>query len=409
MSAAPSAPTLLLTRLTGADRCCATADREERARELLAPVLEGGRYGITEVRLSTKSFSDDSVKILADTLSKLPSLTIADMDDIISGRMDAEALRVIEAVATSLKGKKLVQFNASDNAFGPRGLVACKPAIVGALDTLERAYFCNNGLSEHAGKLMTEIFLAKGPSNLKLLHVHNNMLGEGGAKNISPLVKQAPHLEDFRFSTTRVPQAGGAVLGAALGSATKLKRLNLSDNTYGIDGATALAGSLANMPAMEWLNLCDTGLTEDGAVLCIKATHGMKSLTSLNLAGNEMTEDAMEPLIECLRLHTGLVELILDDNELEDGGVQALAEFLDEGEGVLPKLTTLSLCFNEMHSSGAKAVAAAVADTGVRKVGELRLNGNAIGPKGLASMQSTLGDRLHDDFEDNEDASDDDE
>jgi hypothetical protein len=234
---------------------------------------------------------------------------------------------VAQAVAKSLAGKKLVQFNASDNAFGPRGLVACKPALLPCLDTLERAYFCNNGLSEHAGEfaertltrsplaqspshpipfqarektcltsipgllaltsswsffwhararvpvvrcvpgvrcllageLMTEIFTAKGPSNLKLLHVHNNMLGEGGAKNISPLVSQAPHLEDFRFSTTRVPEAGGKVLGAALGHATKLKRLNLSDNTYGIAGATSLAGSLAKMPDMEWLNLCDTG------------------------------------------------------------------------------------------------------------------------------------------------------
>jgi hypothetical protein len=106
---------------------------------------------------------------------------------------------------------------------------------------------------------MTEIFTANGQSNLKLLHVHNNMLGEGGAKNISPLVSNAPNLEDFRFSTTRVPEAGAAVLGAALGHATKLKRLNLSDNTYGIGGATALAGSLAKMPDMEWLNLCDTG------------------------------------------------------------------------------------------------------------------------------------------------------
>ena len=70
--------------------------REERARELLAPVLKDKYYGITEVRLSTKSFSDVSVVVLADVLSKLPSLTIVDMDDIISGRMDAEALRVIE-------------------------------------------------------------------------------------------------------------------------------------------------------------------------------------------------------------------------------------------------------------------------------------------------------------------------
>ena len=56
-----------------------------------------------------------------------------------------------------------------------------------------------------------------------------------------------------------MPEAGAAVLGAALGHATKLKRLNLSDNTYGIRGATALAESLAKMPDMEWLNLCDTG------------------------------------------------------------------------------------------------------------------------------------------------------
>ena len=72
------------------------AYREERARELLSPVLKDKYYGITEVRLSTKSFSDVSVAVLADVLQQLPSLTIVDMDDIISGRMDAEALRVIE-------------------------------------------------------------------------------------------------------------------------------------------------------------------------------------------------------------------------------------------------------------------------------------------------------------------------
>ena len=59
-------------------------------------MLKDKYYGITEVRLSTKSFSDVSVKVLADVLRQLPSLTVADMDDIISGRMDAEALRVIE-------------------------------------------------------------------------------------------------------------------------------------------------------------------------------------------------------------------------------------------------------------------------------------------------------------------------
>jgi Ran GTPase-activating protein (RanGAP) involved in mRNA processing and transport len=265
------------------------------------------------------------------------------------------------------------------------------------------------------------------------------MLGEGGAKNVSPLVSNAPNLEDFRFSTTRVPEAGAAVLGAALGHATKLKRLNLSDNTYGVGGATALAGSLAKMPDMEWLNLCDTGennsevllcasvplillswpavcagLTEEGVVLVMKATHGMGSLTSLNLAGNDVTEDAVEPLLECLKCHTKLEELILDDNDLEDSGAQALAELLESGDGdatVLPCLKTLSLCFTEMHSSGAKAIAHAIAkgDSGARSVEEVRLNGNAIGPKGLGELQKVLGDRNGEFGDNEEDASDDDE
>lgn len=64
---------------------------------------------------------------------------------------------MLQTVAKSLAGKKLVQFNASDNAFGPRGLVACKPALLPCLDTLERAYFCNNGLSEHAGALRSAV------------------------------------------------------------------------------------------------------------------------------------------------------------------------------------------------------------------------------------------------------------
>jgi Ran GTPase-activating protein (RanGAP) involved in mRNA processing and transport len=144
-------------------------------------------------------------------------------------------------------------------------------------------------------------------------------------------------------------------------------------------------------------------LTEEGAVLVMKATHGMGSLTSLNLAGNDITEDAVEPLLECLKCHTKLEELILDDNELEDGGAQALAEFLDGDATVLPRLKILSLCSAEMHSSGAKAIARAIAG-GERSVKQVRLNGNAIGPKGLAELREVLGER-NGEFDENEEVS----
>ena len=149
-------------------------------------------------------------------------------------------------------------------------------------------------------------------------------------------------------------------------------------------------------------------------MLVMKATHGMGSLTSLNLAGNDITDDAVEPLLECLKCHTKLEELILDDNDLEDSGAQALAEFLESGDGdatTLPELKTLSLCFAEMHSSGAKAIARAIAksNNGQRSVQQVRLNGNAIGPKGLAELRNVLGEILGNLDENEEDASDDDE
>ena len=87
--------------------------------------------------------------------------------------------------------------------FGP-GVRKCAGGLA-SLDTLERVYFCNNGLSAEAGTVIAELLLAKGPTRLKLLHVFNNMLGGPGAIAFAPILEQSPELEDFRFATTRVP------------------------------------------------------------------------------------------------------------------------------------------------------------------------------------------------------------
>ena len=93
---------------------------------------------------------------------------------------------MLQTVAKSLAGKKLVQFNASDNAFGPRGLVACKPALLPCLDTLERAYFCNNGLSEHAGESCDELIIyAAFHTTIRRLHSRTCATGRTGNTTIA--------------------------------------------------------------------------------------------------------------------------------------------------------------------------------------------------------------------------------
>eukprot|EP01043_Picozoa_sp_COSAG02_P121745 COSAG02_NODE_58596_length_277_cov_0.561798_1_plen_89_part_01 len=70
----------------------------ERAQERLAPILVGRQLGIRAGRLSTKSFGEQAALVLASALKQLSRLEVADVDDIIAGRMDAEALRVMTIV-----------------------------------------------------------------------------------------------------------------------------------------------------------------------------------------------------------------------------------------------------------------------------------------------------------------------
>ena len=73
-----------------------------------------------------------------------------DFSDIIAGRPKEEGLQVLAAVCGGVGDReRLAYVDVSDNAMGPDGVEACRPAIEGKLE-LEALFMCNDGLSETA-------------------------------------------------------------------------------------------------------------------------------------------------------------------------------------------------------------------------------------------------------------------
>lgn len=94
--------------------------------------------------------------------------------------------------------------------------------------------------------------------SLRVLHFFNNMSGNGGAKAISAVLRASPLLEDFRFASTRVGKEGGEAFAEGLKGLTGLKRLDLSDNTFGRQVGILLGKSLEDKRQLEVVNLSDT-------------------------------------------------------------------------------------------------------------------------------------------------------
>ena len=121
---------------------------------------------------------------------------------------------------------------------------------------------CNDGLSAEASVLVGSILSEGGVPPLRVLHFYNNMSGSEGAAAVRDIVKQCPLLEDFRYSATR-PGAAGCLaiaevpyftaqiilfiisfLFKAIDSLTTLRRVDVADLNFSINGSVPLAEAL---------------------------------------------------------------------------------------------------------------------------------------------------------------------
>jgi Ran GTPase-activating protein 1 len=378
---------------------------KKRAEELVA--LAKGQVDFEEIQLSSKSFGLDSATVMGDLLNKFTKLQRAHLNDCIAGRPEEEALKVLSIFCTALKSTPVTEIDLSDNALGKKGILACK-ALLEEKENLEKLWVNNVGLAPEAAEALAELLLFRQPTKLRLLHCFNNLLVDRGAAAFKKILAQSPLLEDVRFSATRFTKLGGLSVADGLlqSGSTSLRRMDLSDNSFGGSASTVLQQLLVKQPNLEFLSLGDTSMDDQDLIHIsagLSSDTSTKKLHTLILSGNELTRKGIKHLVKVLKAQKQLRVLRLEENELKNRGAQLIAEALKDHSA----LEELNLASNSISQKGGLAVINALKHNKVLKT--LNLNGNKFRHPDLLKKQferesvlSNLSDNEEDEEEEEE-------
>lgn len=368
-----------------------------RAQQLLqsagVKVGDSSPLRFDAISLRGKSYTEEGAQVIADSfLARLDkSLKIVDLADVIAGRPEDEALRVLSIMCRPLRGHVLDEIDLSDNALGEKGVRACFDLLI-PQPTLRRLLFCNNGISAAAaGVIAQEIILQNGqdvPSTLEEFHFYNNMSGHDGCLAVAGVLSKMPRLTAFRYASARAGIDASTELARSVNANLHhLTSLDLSDCSFEEEGVEQLAAAVGKQKQLEHLKLRDASLGVDGAVAVVKALVNSKiELVSLDLSGNELADEGFEAIAPLLKSQSSLKVLRLDENEVTSEGLAAFVAAVGDS---LPALEELSLCGNEITAKGAIAVVEKLVPSKTHLL-RLELDSNMISDKGVAHITAVL-------------------
>ena len=385
--------------------CFQSTEREMVEKDRVEVLLEEVSHieDAVSVDLSNKSFSEDAAALIGAKLQTFASLKRANFSDIIAGRMEEEALMALQKLCEPLKDTKFVELNLSDNALGRPGIDACRAVLSGNL--LESLKVCNCGLSAEAASLLAEVLSGGGMPPLSTFHFYNNMSGDNGALAIAIIVSLSPDLEDLRFSATRSMKPGCTAVAESLQKLTKLRKLDVSDSSFGEGASVIMADAIGKNPNLTHINLRDANLEAQGAIAIFRSicSAGLK-VEYLDVSGNDINADVLQAFSENSSSLSELRELYLDDNEITSDGTEILGPLLRK----FTNLRILSLISCEITAAGAYRIAKAVSK--IPSFESLRFDGNEISERGVLKIREvlSLSGKTLGDMEDNDEEADDD-
>jgi hypothetical protein len=193
---------------------------------------------------------------------------------------------------------------------------------------------------------------------------------------------------DLSFQSLGEPQLG--VIGAGLGAARQLQRLDVRNNGFGNDGARTLAAALPGSSIVE-LDVRFNGIGIDGTLAIARALMDDPegALQLLDMRGNRCAVDGCEALAEALRCNRSLAHLDLGVNAIGNEGAWELADALEDNDA----MEYLGLGGNDIDGAGMEFFT-----TALRKNSRLRTLGfsmNKLGDDGaraIATMIAVVGD-----------------
>ncbi|XP_066592596.1 ran GTPase-activating protein 1 [Prorops nasuta] len=310
------------------------------------PVVEAIRICecLQYLDLEGNSLGPDAAKAIAEALKeKGEPLERALWKDMFTGRLKAEIPKALEYLGDALCFAKtrLIELDLSDNALGPIGVQGLAKFLASSpCYTLKELRLNNTGLGISGGKMLASALLdchansikdGCSPLALKVFVAGRNRLENEGSEALASVFEKLTSLEEVVMPQNGIYYVGITALAKGLSANSRLRILNLNDNTLGLKGAKALAGALPNFPCLEQLNLGDCLLKTTGSLLLAKAL-GIKNnhpmLKELILENNEIYTRAADFIAQAMADKSELMSLQLDGNFFGTEGRSILRNIL---------------------------------------------------------------------------------
>ncbi|KAI8324733.1 RNI-like protein [Martensiomyces pterosporus] len=312
--------------------------------EDIAPYLEEIRAvgNLEELRLNGNTIGAEAAQALASVLKDKPTLKVATLHDIFTGRLKDEVKLSVEAICSALADlPNLIEINLSDNAFGPLGAAAMAD-FLSKQTSLQVLKLNNNGLGIQGGQTIAKALVAchaecdrlgMEPS-LHTLICGRNRLENGSSPAFANAFASLKSLREVRMPQNGIRPEGIAELVGGLSHNTGLAILDLQDNTFTESGSKALAAALSSWGSLEVLNVGDCLLGSAGGRVVIEALRDRASLKNINLQYNEIELDGAIALAETLRSLKTLESLELNGNRFdsESNAVELIKAALSEND-----------------------------------------------------------------------------
>ncbi|XP_063049788.1 NACHT, LRR and PYD domains-containing protein 12-like [Engraulis encrasicolus] len=254
---------------------------------------------------------------------------------------------------------------------------------------LQKLRLLKSDAAEHACVFLTSI-LHENPLLLSELDLKGKIPGDSGVKQFCPLLEDSHcRIKTLKLDSCGLSNTSCTTMASVLCKASKVKKLDLSQNSVGDIGVKALCSGLKNSScALKSLRLADCGVTGVGyAALASALKSNPSHLEELDLRGNDPGDSGVKLLLElqqdpACKLQT----LRLLKSDAAEQACAYLTSMLHENPLLL---TQLDLSGKIPGDSGVEQLCALLEDSHCR-IKKLKLADCGVTGVGYAALASAL-------------------
>ena len=222
-------------------------NKRDDVKELVDEIRKMKRMQV--LRLEGNTISPEAADELARALESHPELERFIGNDIFTGRLKDEIPLALRSICGAIdkSGAHLVELNMCDNAFGPIGLEGLVSFLQSACCySLKEIRMHNNGLGQDGAKkfasALEQCYLNSNKKfALRVFVCGRNRLEFEGSRALSAVLKQLGSLEELQMPQNGIRPNGIEFIADACAHNKKLRIINLNDNTFRKPGGDSMA------------------------------------------------------------------------------------------------------------------------------------------------------------------------